>query len=385
MKPNSQMTLGEFFRQCVGIDISKDKFTACLYMYDRASDVGCCTKSIDFANTKSGFNQMVKWSRKEAVKEYPLVYLMEPTGIYYERLAYHLHKIGQTLYIVLPNKARTFCEAEGIKTKTDAVDARCLALMGCTSRKLRPWSPPKAIYSELRQLTRFHADLCKVRTSVTNRQEALLHMEDAAKGVLKGCERLIAEIDKLLEKNEKDITDKLAQDKELKAKIERITTVKCIRIATVTCVVAETQGFNLINNRKQLTSFAGLDVVAKQSGKEDPKHVISKKGNAHIRAALYMPALSATFHNRQMKAVYGRICQKHPNEKKIAVIAVMRRMLLLIYTLWKNGEVYDEERDTTHTLRKKDFLAEYTKEDCMGTIQEPVDWNTVDENGEPPF
>ena len=42
MKPNSQMTLGEFFRQCVGIDISKNKFTACLYMYDRASDVGCC-------------------------------------------------------------------------------------------------------------------------------------------------------------------------------------------------------------------------------------------------------------------------------------------------------------------------------------------------------
>ena len=82
MKPNSQMTLGEFFRQCIGIDISKNKFTACLYMYDRASDVGCCTKSIDFDNTKSGFNQMVKWSRKEAVKGYPLPYLMEPTGVY---------------------------------------------------------------------------------------------------------------------------------------------------------------------------------------------------------------------------------------------------------------------------------------------------------------
>ena len=63
MKPTSQMTLDVYFRQCVGIDISKDKFTACLYMYDRASDAGCCTKSIDFANTKSGFNQMVRWSR----------------------------------------------------------------------------------------------------------------------------------------------------------------------------------------------------------------------------------------------------------------------------------------------------------------------------------
>ena len=70
MKPNSQMTLGVFFRQCVGIDISKDKFTACLYMFDRAADVGCHTASVDFANTRQGFNQLVKWSRKEAQKGY---------------------------------------------------------------------------------------------------------------------------------------------------------------------------------------------------------------------------------------------------------------------------------------------------------------------------
>lgn len=212
MKPNSQVTLGEFFRQCVGIDISKNKFTVCLYMYDRASDVGCCTKSIDFDNTKSGFNQMVKWSRKEAVKDYPLTYLMEPTGVYYERLAYHLYKIGQTIYVVLPNKARKFCESEGIKTKTDAMDARCLALMGCASRKLKPWSPPAAIYRELRQMTRFHADLCVIRRSVANRMEALDHMESVSKTVRKHCEKLIKEIDTLTEKNDKDIIRKVAED-----------------------------------------------------------------------------------------------------------------------------------------------------------------------------
>ena len=171
MKPDPQMTLDRYFRQCVGIDISKDKFTACLYMYDRGSDVGCHTESIDFNNTKSGFNQMVKWSRKEAQKGFPLTYLMEPTGVYYESLAYHLHKIGQTVYIVLPNKARKFCESEGIKTKTDAMDARCLALMGCASRKLKPWSPPAPIYRELRHANRgtvllLHSanDSCNKRT-----------------------------------------------------------------------------------------------------------------------------------------------------------------------------------------------------------------------------
>ena len=379
------MSTGEGFRQCVGIDISKEKFTACLYMYDRLSDEGCCTGSVEFANTRQGFNQMVKWSRKEAQKGRALTYLMEPTGVYYEPLAYHLDKIGQTLYVVLPNKARKFCEAEGIKTKTDAMDARCLALMGCASRKLRPWSPPKAIYRELRQLTRFRTDLCKLRTSVTNRQESLLHMEGASKNVQKGCEELVSEIDKLMEKNEKDITAKLAEDKELEARINRIATAKGVGATTITCVVAETQGFHLIENRKQLTSYAGLDVKAKQSGKEDPKHTISKKGNANIRAVLYMPAMSAARCNRQAKAAYDRICQKHPKEKMIGITAVMRRLLLLIYTLWKNGEEYDETRDVTSTPRKKEHTPDHTQEDCIPNTNEPVDWNATGENGQPPF
>ena len=386
MKPTSQMTLDVYFRQCVGIDISKDKFTACLYMYDRASDAGCCTKSIDFANTKSGFNQMVRWSRKEAVKSHPLTYLMEPTGVYYEHLAYHLHKIGQTVYVVLPNKARKFCESEGIKTKTDAMDARCLALMGCASRKLKPWSPPAAIYRELRQMTRFHADLCEVRTSVANRMEALDHMEGTAKSVHKNCEKLLQEIDTLMEKNGKAIMKKVAEDKELQMKVKRIATAKGLGVTTIVCVIAETEGFHLIENRKQLTSYAGLDVKARQSGKEDPKHMISKEGNAHIRAALYMPALVAVRHNRQIREAYGRICQKHPKEKMIGVAAAMRRLLMLIYTLWKNGEEYDETRDTTHTPRKKEPELEYGPDDCIGRIDdEPVDWNVVDGNGEPPF
>ena len=385
MKPNSQMTLDCFFRQCVGIDISKDKFTACLYMYDRASDAGCCTQSIDFANTKSGFNQLVRWSRKEAVKSHPLTYLMEPTGVYYERLVYHLHKIGQTVYVVLPNKARKFCEAEGIKTKTDAMDARCLALMGCVSRKLKPWSPPAPIYRELRQMTRFHADLCRIRTSVSNRMEALDHMESAEKSVRRNCEKLLDEIDRLMKNNGKTIMQKVAEDKELEQKVKRIATAKGLGETTVVCIIAETQGFHLIENRKQLVGYSGLDVKAEQSGKEDPRHHISKKGNAHIRAALYMPALVAVRHNRQIKQAYGRICQKHPNEKMIGVTAAMRRLLLLIYTLWKNGEEYDENRDKTHMARKEKTEQEYGSEDSIRNEQEPVSWNETDEDGKPPF
>ena len=384
MKPDAQVTTDAYFRQNVGLDISKNKFTACLYMYNMARDSGQCTACIDFPNTKTGFNQMVKWSRREALKGYPLTYLMEPTGIYYEQLAYHLNKINQTVYVVLPNKARSFCEYEGVKTKTDAMDARCLALLGCVDRKLTPWSPPKPIYRELKQMTRLRTDLVKMRTQVSNHIEALEHMESINKEVRKCYDRLQENIDKQLEKNAQDIAEIISRDKELQAKVERISKAKGLGMNTVVSVIAETQGFYMIRNQKQLASYAGLDVVARQSGTQDPKRRISKKGNSNIRAALYMPALNAARFNKQMIQTYTRICQKHPEAKKIGVTAVMRKMLLLIYTLWKTGEEYDENRDCTHTPQKKEYALEYTMEDCISTSSS-YEEDIMDIDKEPPF
>ena len=72
---------GKYIRQCVGIDVSKDKFSASLYVYDILSDMGSYSKTVEFTNDKTGFNQLVKWSRKEALKDFPINYLMEPTGV----------------------------------------------------------------------------------------------------------------------------------------------------------------------------------------------------------------------------------------------------------------------------------------------------------------
>lgn len=354
MTPDFKVGKGnKWFRQCVGIDIAKDKFNACLFMYDIASDMGCGTKSVEFKNTKQGFNQFVKWARKECIKEYPLTFIMEPTGVYYELLAYHLCKIHQTVYIVMPNKARDFCNYEGIKTKTDEMDARCLALLGCVNRRLTPWQPPKAIFRELRQMTRFVEDMQKVRTMLSNHLEALTHSAEPVSSVVKHYEKLIVDIDKQLETNLKNIKAKIATDKELDKKVERICTIKGIGCLTVVTIIAETNGFNLITSRKQLASFAGLDVIARQSGNEDPKHVISKKGNTHIRRVLYWPGISSARFNPQMKDMYGRICKRNPKVKMIGITAAMRKMLLLTYTLWKNGEVYDEGKKGTCTPGKR--------------------------------
>jgi transposase len=270
---------------------------------------------------------------------------MEPTGVYYEQLAAHLSKLDLDICIVLPNKAREFAKYEGILTKTDDMDAYTLGMLGCLDKRLKSWTPPSPIYRELRQMTRFVADINKVRTELQNHLEALTHSEITEKSIVKHYNKLINEIDKQLASNQKAIRDKIKQQPGLSERIERIATIKGLGYMTVVTVLAETNGFALITNRKQLTRYAGLDVPAHQSGPVDPKRHISKQGNVHIRTALYFPAIVSTQYNPQMKDFYGRLCARNPQSKMIGVTATMRKLLLLIYSLWKSGEEYDSKRD----------------------------------------
>ncbi|MCX2679113.1 transposase [Galbibacter sp. EGI 63066] len=119
----------------------------------------------------------------------------------------------------------------------------------------------------------------------------------------------------------------------------------------VTRVIAETNGFLLFNSIRQLVSYAGLDVTQDQSGQYKGKSRLSKKGNAHLREALYMPALCAATHNENLKAFYFRLNEKF-NHKKQSLVAVMRKLLILIYTLWKSGQEYNPQHQWQEKRRE---------------------------------
>ena len=132
-------------------------------------------------------------------------------------------------------------------------------------------------------------------------------------------------------------------------------TIKGVGLLTVAIIVGETQGFSMIENRKQLTSYAGYDVVQKQSGTSlNGKTRISKKGNSHIRAALHMPSFVYIKYNKAVKMNYERI-NEQKQSKMIGVIAIQRKLLTLMYTLWKTDQVYNEnyEQIKIDTFQKK--------------------------------
>ena len=132
-------------------------------------------------------------------------------------------------------------------------------------------------------------------------------------------------------------------DKTLKQQIERMTTIPGIGELTAVTILAETNGFELIRNKKQLSSYAGFDIKEKQSGtsvKGKPR--ISKRGNRYLRKCMHLPSLSAVKKIDVYKDLYIRIVSKNGIKMK-GLIAVQRKMLELTYVIFKNNTVFEQD------------------------------------------
>jgi len=363
-------------KQCVGIDISKASFTACVCRKSLSGEA--LLSSVEsFENSKPGYNQFVKWSRKITNPSVEGLFLMEATGIYYEGIAYHLHKLGQSVSVILPNKVKHYAKSLNIKTKTDIVDARVIAQMGA-ERNLPNWQPPIAILKQLRGLTRLYTDLKHERTVYLNRLESENASVAALPFVINSNRSILKELEKQIRQCEKEIKKIIYAEEWLAEKVNKLLTIKGVGLITLAIIIAETQGFSLIKSRKQLASYAGYDIVQRESGTSvKGKTRISKKGNSRIRASLYFPALVASRHNTELKDDYQRI-NTGKASKMVGVTALQRKILLLIYTLWKNNETFNETKNRTSGNQEAKFLLRH-RDEVPKKVGNPRELPTQDE------
>lgn len=328
-------------KQAIGIDISKDTFTACGCTHTFNGET-TFTPVHTFTNDKKGFNQLMRWSKSVVIKDAPMVFLMEATGVYYEKLAHHLHKINKQVIVVLPNMSKHYFSSLNIKSKTDEIDARVLSRFA-VERVHRLWQPPKPIYIELRNLTRYLVQLNEQRTALSNIKHSKEAANEVQQFVLRSNQTLVDQIDKQIERCKVEIEKFSQRDKDLIERVSNLMTIKGVGLITIATIIAETLGFDGFKSAKQLVSFAGYDVVQRESGTSiKGKTRISKKGNRYIRNALYFPAMVATRFNPVMKESYIRIIQQKPS-KMIGQVAIQRKLLTLMYTLWKNNVPFDPE------------------------------------------
>lgn len=327
-------------KQSIGIDISKDTFTACAC--SRHSDEKLSFTEIkNFRNDPTGFNQLLRWVKGSIESNVELVFLMEATGVYYESLAHHLHKIKKQVVVVLPNMSKHYFSSLNVKTKTDEVDSRVLSRFG-VERAHRLWAPPSPVLLQLRNLTRYYVQLLEQKTALSNIKHSKEAAHEVQKFILQSNQKLVKQIEIQVEQCKVEIEKLIASDAQLAAKVENLLTIKGVGLITVATIVAETLGFEHFNSSKQLVSYAGYDVVQRESGSSiKGKTRISKKGNRYIRNALYFPAMVATRFNPDMKANYLRIIMKKPS-KMIGQVAIQRKLLTLLYTLWKNNSSFIE-------------------------------------------
>lgn len=328
-------------KQVAGVDVAQDELVVQLgRMYDDWTPELYASRT--FPNTTQGFESFVAWVNQLTEPEAGVRYVMEATGVYHESLAYYLDENGFSVSIVLPNKISNYVRTLEKKTVTDQTASQAIALFGL-ERKLEPWTRPKGIFKQLKQLTRERSQLIAERTALKNQLHAELAEAQPYKKSIDRIKKRMA----LLDKQEKEILEELGLLIKTDAGVQRFVCLLCsisgIGVLTAAIVLGETNGFDLIRNKRQLTSYAGLDVKEKQSGtsvKGKPR--ISKKGNKHLRKAMHLPALAAIRHDERYKAIFTRLVSRHGVKMKAAV-AVQRKLLEMTFTVFKKQESYRKD------------------------------------------
>jgi transposase len=344
----------KLLKQVVGIDISQKTLDVSLgRMDDQALTDIYAYKT--FANSEKGFMVLIIWIKKHTELGIPLRFVMEATGVYHEGLAHYLTEKGYEISIVMPNKITNFFRTLEVKTITDKSMSAAIAMFGL-EKNPSSWVPPRKVYRELRQITRERDQLVAERTVIKNQ----LHAEQAeAFPHVKTIERVQTRI-KILNDQIKEIMAEIVatikNDREVAAAMKLITTVPGIGILTGAIALAETDGFSLIRNKRQLTSYVGLDIKLKDSGTSvHGKPRISKRGNKHLRKAMHMPALAAIGCSDQYKAVFVRIVSRSGIKMK-GVVAVQRKLLEMIYTIYTTKKPFEVNFMEKQAVKKKEEL-----------------------------
>ncbi|MEN9442677.1 MAG: hypothetical protein RLZ33_2754 [Bacteroidota bacterium] len=329
----------KILKQVLGVDVAQKELVVTFGKLNEDLSFELSSRRT-FANKATGFGALLKWLRKQVTEEVLLQVVMEATGIYHQKFAQFLYGNGVGLTIVLPNKISNYMRTLQVKTVTDQTCADAICQFGL-ERKLDTWSPSDSGYDFLRELTRERDQIVAERVVIKNQIHAhqskavynhttLARLESRKKFLNQQEREIKAEISAYLQSN-KSVGDQ----------VERLCTIPGVGELTAVTILGETNGFELIRSKKQLASYAGLDVREKQSGtsvKGKPR--ISKQGNRYLRKAMHLPALTAIRHEQRYKDMFTRLVSRHGIKMKAAV-AIQRKLLELTYVLVKNNTIYD--------------------------------------------
>ena len=273
----------------------------------------------------------------------PQCVVLEATGIYYLDLALALQAAGLPVAVINPRSFHHFAKLKLVGSKTDGVDA---ALLAEYAERMNPalWQAPEPHRLALRDVGRQINRLTAARTQAKNRLHALrarastlpLLIDDELEG--------IAVFDRRIQRLTAAATDLLDQAPLLARQCQLIDAATGIAKASAIAILAELCVLPGHLKANQVSRYAGLDVRLWQSGTSvNQRARMSKAGNAYLRAALFMPAMSAVRYDPRAKA-FSLALQRRGKKKMQAVGAVMRKYLTGIWACLKTDQPFDSAK-----------------------------------------
>jgi len=307
----------------IAVDVSKKV----LSVYDGKKDM-------TFLNSE-GLSSLKKYLKKHYRDFSKLVFLLEATGSYSDYLIEMCAKYRIKAVIINPQASHHFAKSLGIRNKTDKIDARMIYqyqrlidTQMITVPRINKEAKTLSAYLVSYQLA------MKQRIALENHLEHVRN-KDLFALLRKDLKRAYRLEEQILIR----ITAYILKHPRLKADYQRLLTIPGIGEKSAPALLylfITYQG----TNRNQITALCGLDPIQRQSGtsvKGKPK--ISKHGSKLIRKVLYMPMLSAIQVNPRIQAFYQRLLRNH-KEKKLAVIAAMRKMILIAHAIYRDKTEY---------------------------------------------
>jgi len=311
--------------RCVGIDVSADEITVALE--GRAEPV-------TLANDAEGHARLL---RLLARKSRRVRVCLEATGIYHLDLALALHRArGIEVMVVNPAAARDFSRALLLRSKTDRVDAGVL-LEFARRMPFEAWQPPAAEILDLRAIVRRIGALTVARTQERNRLHAAGRTAELTSAIAWDIEAHLEHLAQSLERLQQQALELVQAHAELQRRFERLVSVRGIATTSALRILAELAVLPGDMSARQWVAHAGLDPRTEDSGTSLHKPArISKTGNRHLRAALYMPAMVAVREEPSVRGFYQK--RIAGGLKPIqALVAVERKLLHAIHGMWKTN------------------------------------------------
>lgn len=326
----------------IGIDISKDTFTATLLTDPDTLQFFGET----FQNDNDGFTALMQ--RVDSFGVAPdAPFVMEATGVYGERLATFLYQHDRAVCVEPAVKiSRAFRDDE----KTDPIDSRMIAEYGFRYRdQLHAWTPRERIVEEIRVLMVNRELFIKQRTASKNVLKAMRHKTE--QGLTNFHSEQIEFLSSRIKTIEGAIKDTFKQNAITQQHVTNLDTIPGVGIIYVANFFDVTDGFTHVNYRS-LARYLGIIPRKHQSGTSVKKKPRSKKtGPARMRKQLFLSSMTCIKTEGPLKTYFYKK-QGAGKHGKIVLSIIANKLLKISCAVVLSGQPYDPKYKSVHLLEK---------------------------------